>query len=299
MKENFKKLIKSLAEAIKKNKKVAAGIGIPVLLAGSYFAGKSTGHTAADHGRKKTASDSTEKTGFDKTALKINKKIIKKIFPPTGPNTLRWYEVPGGIVKDIIKWKEIGRAIKNPVKFFKTGENKTNFVFNKTAQWITSQWDSNTILKFKNNPKAMKILSDEALSKEEKKNALIKANLGKLEKIGEVSAKEKADQKYAIAKSYEHEGHPRKAKEYKNKASRAYKRAWEKKAFDYSKVLKAKNIFAKEAPPWLKKLNKFTASNKGALAIGGLAVGTVLYSERDKIKKSLEKKANLKSKNKI
>ena len=42
-----------------------------------------------------------------------------------------------------------------------------------------------------------------------------------------MSPKEKADQKYAIAKSYENEGHPRKATEYKSKAARAYKTAWE------------------------------------------------------------------------
>lgn len=44
----------------------------------------------------------------------------------------------------------------------------------------------------------------------------------------EMTPKEKADQKYAIAKSYENEGHPKKSEEYKDKASRAYKRAWEK-----------------------------------------------------------------------
>lgn len=43
---------------------------------------------------------------------------------------------------------------------------------------------------------------------------------------------EKADQKYAIAMSYKKEGHPRKAKEYKSKAARAYKTAWEKRAFE-------------------------------------------------------------------
>lgn len=42
--------------------------------------------------------------------------------------------------------------------------------------------------------------------------------------------KEKADQKYAIAKTYENDGHPRKAKEYKDKAAKAYKKAFEKKA---------------------------------------------------------------------
>jgi len=47
-------------------------------------------------------------------------------------------------------------------------------------------------------------------------------------KVGaDMTLKEKADQKYAIAKSYEREGHPIKAKEYKNKAGNAYKRAWE------------------------------------------------------------------------
>lgn len=45
----------------------------------------------------------------------------------------------------------------------------------------------------------------------------------------DMTAQEKADQKYAIAKSYERHGHPRKANEYKDKASKAYKRAWEKK----------------------------------------------------------------------
>ncbi len=46
----------------------------------------------------------------------------------------------------------------------------------------------------------------------------------------EMTLEEKADQKYAIAKSYERDGRPRKAEEYKNKASRAYKRAYEKDA---------------------------------------------------------------------
>lgn len=54
--------------------------------------------------------------------------------------------------------------------------------------------------------------------------------MGKFFKISELTAKEKADQKYAIAKSYEKEGHPRKAKEYKEKAAKAYKQAFAKTA---------------------------------------------------------------------
>ena len=55
-----------------------------------------------------------------------------------------------------------------------------------------------------------------------------KADHGRKKTAADMTPKEKADQKYAIAKSYENEGHPRKAKEYKDKASKAYKRAWEK-----------------------------------------------------------------------
>jgi len=56
-----------------------------------------------------------------------------------------------------------------------------------------------------------------------------KADHGRKKTAADMTPKEKADQKYAIAKSYENEGHPRKAKEYKSKAARAYKTAWEKK----------------------------------------------------------------------
>lgn len=55
-----------------------------------------------------------------------------------------------------------------------------------------------------------------------------KADHGRKKTAADMTLKEKADQKYAIAKSYENEGHPRKANEYKNKAGKAYKRAWEK-----------------------------------------------------------------------
>lgn len=61
-----------------------------------------------------------------------------------------------------------------------------------------------------------------------KENKRLKEEL--LKKGEEMTPKEKADQKYAIAKSYENEGHERKSEEYKDKASRAYKRAYEKKA---------------------------------------------------------------------
>jgi hypothetical protein len=55
-----------------------------------------------------------------------------------------------------------------------------------------------------------------------------KSDHGRKKIAADMTPKEKADQKYAIAKSYENEGHPRKAEEYKDKAGKAYKRAWEK-----------------------------------------------------------------------
>ncbi len=55
-----------------------------------------------------------------------------------------------------------------------------------------------------------------------------KSSHGRKKTAADMTSKEKADQKYAISKSYENEGHPRKAKEYKNKASRAYKSAYKK-----------------------------------------------------------------------
>jgi hypothetical protein len=57
-----------------------------------------------------------------------------------------------------------------------------------------------------------------------------KSDHGRKKIAEDMSPKEKADQKYAIAKSYENEGHSRKAEEYKDKASKAYKRAYEKRA---------------------------------------------------------------------
>ena len=54
-----------------------------------------------------------------------------------------------------------------------------------------------------------------------------KSDHGRKKTAADMTPKEKADQKYAIAKSYENEGRPRKSREYKNKAAQAYKRAWE------------------------------------------------------------------------
>jgi len=94
-------------------------------------------------------------------------------------------------------------------------------------------------------PRFIKRLKDLNLLAEKSPLLLVKKNLAKktfpelLEKTTkqtavifktaeEMTSKEKADQKYSIAKSYERSNHPKKAKEYKNKAAIAYKRAWEK-----------------------------------------------------------------------
>ena len=78
----------------------------------------------------------------------------------------------------------------------------------------------------------------------------------------EMTAEEKADQKYAIAKSYEEDGHPRKAKEYKAKASRAYKHAYEKNSQQYrygtprtdvERIMKHLNVSEEEARKILKR----------------------------------------------
>ena len=54
-----------------------------------------------------------------------------------------------------------------------------------------------------------------------------KSSHGRKKTAETMTKMEIADQKYAISKSYEREGHPRKSREYKNKAAQAYKRAWE------------------------------------------------------------------------
>jgi len=54
-----------------------------------------------------------------------------------------------------------------------------------------------------------------------------KSSHGRKKTAEDMTLKEIADQKYAIAMKYKSEGHPRKATEYKSKAARAYKRAWE------------------------------------------------------------------------
>jgi acyl carrier protein len=114
-----------------------------------------------------------------------------------------------------------------------------------------------------------------------------------LSKTGaDMTAKEKADQKYAIAKSYENEGHPRKATEYKSKAARAYKTAWEKTAFNYAQALKG------PSPKWLLKAEKFTASKKFPYIAAGViapAVGIPGIINAKKKKKLLEKKAYTKN----
>jgi hypothetical protein len=58
---------------------------------------------------------------------------------------------------------------------------------------------------------------------------------GRRKIAADMTPKEKADQKYAIAMRYKEDGHPRKSSEYKSKAARAYKAAWEKKADLFSK----------------------------------------------------------------
>lgn len=78
-----------------------------------------------------------------------------------------------------------------------------------------------------------------------------------------MSAKEKADQKYAIAKQYEKDGHPRKAEEYKEKASIAYKNATEKIAVR-------------------KTQTEYALQNAAAGAAGG-AVGAIITQPIDTI----------------
>ncbi|KKL23496.1 hypothetical protein LCGC14_2424780, partial [marine sediment metagenome] len=51
-----------------------------------------------------------------------------------------------------------------------------------------------------------------------------KSSHGRRKTAETMTKMEIADQKYAISKSYEREGHPRKSREYKNKAAQAYKR---------------------------------------------------------------------------
>jgi hypothetical protein len=114
---------------------------------------------------------------------------------------------------------------------------------------------------------------------------------GRRKIAADMTPKEKADQKYAIAMRYKEDGHPKKSSEYKSKAARAYKAAWEKKAFDYTKALKAKNIFSKKAPRWLADLGSKKTTTTAGLIGGALGGGAAGYMLKDDIKKSLKSSA--------
>ena len=107
-----------------------------------------------------------------------------------------------------------------------------------------------------------------------------------LKKIAEakLTPKEKADQKYAIAKSYEEEGHSKKSKEYKDKASKAYKRAWDKKA-EYLKTAGKESLLEN-------LIQGLAAGTAGAIA-GGLTGFTIakLNADPQTIDISLKKKS--------
>lgn len=100
----------------------------------------------------------------------------------------------------------------------------------------------------------------------------------------EMDPKEKADQKYAIAKSYEKEGHSDKSKEYKDKASKAYKKAWEKKS-EYLKFAGKESLIENI-------IQGLAAGTAGAIA-GGLTGFTIakLNADPNNIDISLKKKS--------
>jgi|GEM_PF-4392368 len=220
---SVEKLLKGVSAAIKDKYVLGAGaVGLGTgLTIGAIL---DDGHDKSDHGRKKTA------------GVKTILKVINKAFETVGKKlpTQGTVKVRGLVIQP--KGKNIIRIVDTKVN---TALSKLEAASKKGTSATIGLGKKNTrvhVVK-KDVPKELRRINNELKQRNTRAGKLV-VGTGALGIAGsgyllnknaeDMSPKEKADQKYAIAKSYENEGHPRKADEYKDKASKAYKRAYEK-----------------------------------------------------------------------
>lgn len=216
------KLLKGVSAAIKNKYVLGAGaVGLGTgLTTGAIL---DDGHDKSDHGRKKTAGVKTILKGINRAFEAVGKKL-----PTSGTVKVRGFVIQP-------KGRNIVRTVDTKVS---TTLSKLESAAKKGTSATIGLGKKNTrvhIVK-RDVPKELRRINNELKQRNTSAGKLVVgtgalgiAGSGYLlsKRAEDMTPKEKADQKYSIAKSYEKDNHPKKAKEYKNKAAIAYKKAWE------------------------------------------------------------------------
>ena len=227
------KILAHTANALKKNKKLLTGIGIGAGggLAVNYIT--DDGHDKSDHIPKKYAS------------------LVKEGFDSASEEGVSWTNRDRKSVEGNLNYleKDLKVGKKGKIKYYVSQDPKKHGSTEHMGKLPVDTVENVRKNIFKNWDNT-------------------KGSFGHFYKAGaDMTPMEKADQKYAIAKSYEREGHPRKANEYKDKASKAYKRAWEKRAQIAEGFVTSKALMSNDPTTKL---------------MGSLALGERMQQEKDK-----------------